>query len=265
MEAHIYLPYEKFLPGHFFLPFDDLHVFYKLELKSFTSINLSFSNNNNFQLPTSIDDFFYPIPLTTPLPSDSSLTTNTNSLSIPVYPSEFYTESEIIEELVITNNYAANNNYPITPNNYISNNNHTLQLNIATYNVQGYNTITKWQLWEEYCLQYNLHIIGITETKISSNKSNKFLNTNHFTYYWSSLDNSAEGTAIMLHNSIKSHVYKILSHPGGAIAIDLYFKHDFKFRIISIYLSSTNQIYRKNTQQATIQWIQQALSSNIHS
>ena len=224
---------------------------------------MSSSYNNYFQLPTFTDDFFYPTPSTTPLPSDSSLITNTNSPSTPA-PSEFCTESEIIEESVITNNHIANNNHPITTNNYISNNNHTLQLNIATHNVQGYNTITKQQLWEEYCLQHNLHIIGITETKISSNKSNKFLNTNHFTYYWSSLDNSAEGTAIMLYNSIKSHVYKILSHPGGAIAIHLYFKHDYNFRIIFIYLSSTNQIYRNNTQQATIQWIQQALSSNIH-
>jgi len=32
MEAHIYLPYEDFIPGHFFSPFDDLHCFYKLKL-----------------------------------------------------------------------------------------------------------------------------------------------------------------------------------------------------------------------------------------
>ena len=68
----------------------------------------------------------------------------------------------------------------------------------------------------------------------------------------------------MLHNSLKSHVHKIHCHTGGAIAIDLFFKHDFKFHIISIYLSSTNSSYRHNTQQKVTQWIQQALSLNLH-
>ncbi|CAG8763929.1 25469_t:CDS:2, partial [Gigaspora rosea] len=40
-------------------------------------------HNNHFQLPTFIDDFFYPTSSTTPLPSDSSLITNTNSPSTP--------------------------------------------------------------------------------------------------------------------------------------------------------------------------------------
>ncbi|CAG8815508.1 5153_t:CDS:1, partial [Gigaspora rosea] len=65
----------------------------------------------------------------------------------------------------------------------ISNNHSTLKLNIATHYVQGYNNPTKKQLWEEYFLENSLHIISITETKISSSKSKQFFNTLQFTYF----------------------------------------------------------------------------------
>ena len=166
------------------------------------------------------------------------------------------------------NDYQKNNTLSFATtsqiDNSMSSNSSTLNLNIVTHNVQGYNTPTKRQLWEEFCLKNNLHIISITETKISSSKSKKFLNTPQFTYFWSSLDNSAEGTGIMINNSLKSHIHNIHTHPGGAIAVDLFFKHDFKFRIISVYLSSTNQQYRNQTQDKVISWIQQALSLNLH-
>ena len=111
MEAHIYLPYEDFIPGHFFLPFDDLHVFYKLELKSSTSSNLHFSNNNNIQIPNSIDNFFYPILSPTPLPHNNLPTANNN--------------------LIIPSN---------------SQSTHDLHINIATHNVRGFNSAFKRQI-----------------------------------------------------------------------------------------------------------------------
>ena len=60
-----------------------------------------------------------------------------------------------------------------------------------------------------------------------------------------------EGTRIMLSNNLTLHIHKILKHEGGAIAIDLFFKHDFKFRIISVYLSSTD-ISRRNSTQTKV-------------
>src|SRR5260363_286511 len=69
---------------------------------------------------------------------------------------------------------------------------------------------------------------------------------------------------IMINNYLKPHIHNILTHPGGAIAIDLFFKHDFKFRIISIYLSSTNQHIQNQSQETIILWTQQALSLNLH-
>ena len=80
----------------------------------------------------------------------------------------------------------------------------------------------------------------LTETKIADTKNKKFYNNQHFTYYWSNSPTSKEGTRILIRNKLQPHIHNILNHPGGAIAIDLYFKHDYKFRIISTYLSSTD-------------------------
>ena len=112
-----------------------------------------------------------------------------------------------------------------------------LHLSICTHNTRGYNDNLKQQVWEDYCLSHNINIASITETKISQSNANaKFPRSQQFTYYWSCTDSCKVGTAIMIQKHLKPHVHKILQFPGYAIAIDLFFKHDFKFRIISIYL-----------------------------
>ena len=68
----------------------------------------------------------------------------------------------------------------------------------------------------------------------------------------------------MIKNNIKPHIHNILTQPGGAIAIDLFFKHDYKFRIISTYLLSTNNLTWQQTQSTIITWIQQALQQQLH-
>jgi hypothetical protein len=67
----------------------------------------------------------------------------------------------------------------------------------------------------------------------------------------------------MIHKSIKSHIHKILLYSGYAIAVDLFFKHDFKFRIISVYLPCDDSQLRLLVQNTAIQWIQQAIALNI--
>ena len=118
---------------------------------------------------------------------------------------------------------------------------HLLTLSICTHNVQGFNNNTKKEAWEYYCLQQNLDIISITETKLSSETIRyKRDKTQHYTYLWSCTDSFRAGTAIMIRNSLAPHIHHISTVAGHAIAIDLFFKHDFKFHIISIYLSSND-------------------------
>ena len=45
------------------------------------------------------------------------------------------------------------------------------KINFATHNIRGFNNLIKCQQWITYCLQNNLHIISITETKLKSNGS----------------------------------------------------------------------------------------------
>ena len=73
-----------------------------------------------------------------------------------------------------------------------------------------------------------------------------------------------EGTGIMISNSLKPHIHKIQKHNGGAIGIDIFFKNDFKFRIISVYLSSGNIARRNETQTKVIHWIQEAQRLKLH-
>ena len=130
--------------------------------------------------------------------------------------------------------------------------------------MRGYNEDLKRQVWEDYCLLHNISISGITETKVSQNNTNaKFPKSNHFTYYWSCTDSSKAGTALMIQNYLKPHIHKIHQFPGYAIAIDLFFKHDFKFRIINTYLPNEDLQLRLLIQNDIIQWIQEANANNL--
>ena len=67
----------------------------------------------------------------------------------------------------------------------------------------------------------------------------------------------------MINNKLKPYIHNVIIHFEGAVAIDLFFKYDFKFRIISVYLSTSNKSHRDSAQEKAILWIQQALSSNL--
>ena len=140
---------------------------------------------------------------------------------------------------------------------------HDLHLTIATHNVRGFNVASKRQAWQDYCVNHNISIASITETKISHNKKLSFCNNNLYTYYWANSDSSIEGTAIMIRNHLKPHVHSCYTHSGGAIALDLFFKSNIKLRIISVYLSSTDSTRRNLTQNTVINWILQAQQLNL--
>ncbi|KAF0534297.1 hypothetical protein F8M41_010037 [Gigaspora margarita] len=65
-----------------------------------------------------------------------------------------------------------------------------LHLIIATHNVRGFNVASKRQIWQDYCINNNISIAYITETKISYKTKLSFCNNNLFTYYWANSDSS---------------------------------------------------------------------------
>ena len=142
-------------------------------------------------------------------------------------------------------------------------NTHNLNLTIATHNVRGFNVASKRQIWEDYCTNHNISIASITETKISHKTKLSFCNNNLYTYYWANSNSSIKGTAIMIQNHLKPHVYSCLTHHSGAIALDLFFKSNIKLHVISVYLSSTDSTKRNLTQNTVINWILQAQQLNL--
>ena len=63
----------------------------------------------------------------------------------------------------------------------------------------------------------------------------------------------------MIHKHLQPHIHNCQTHPGRAIALDLFFKSEIKLRIIAVYFSSTDMQKCNNTQNTVITWIQQAL------
>jgi len=67
----------------------------------------------------------------------------------------------------------------------------------------------------------------------------------------------------MISNILRPHIHNILTYPRYSIAIDFFFKHNFKFRIISVYLPSDDLQLSLDIQNNVIQWINQSLNNNI--
>jgi hypothetical protein len=236
-EAHVYLPSDpKPLPNHFIPPLQAIWHYPNILLKSDTTENnfLNLTNPYSTILTPNSLSFTSSIPPQQPLPISTSAFSPPTSLSLPTQT-------------------------PISMQNL-----RDLHLNIATHNVRGFNTITKKEAWQNYCLYNNIDIACITETKIANTTNLHFCNNNQFTYFWANSENSAEGAAIMIRNYLQPHIHNCQTHPGGAIALDLFFKSEVKLRIIAVYLSSTDTHRRNKTQETVISWIQQAHQLNLH-
>jgi exonuclease III len=235
-EAHVYIPNQTtLLNNHFFIQSFEYKRFLQFPLKSFS------------RYTTPNIDLSLLFPSTALSPSETTLDETSNQ-----------------EAQALNNNHISS--YPGSPSNLQAKppTHKPLNLGICTHNVRGYNTDLKRQVWEDFCLTHGINIISITETKIAENNSiTKIQKSTHFTYYWSCTDSSKAGTAIMVNRWLYPHVHKTLTMPGYAIALDIFFKHDFKFRIISVYLPCDDLQLRLQVQNTVIQWIQQAHSLNL--
>jgi exonuclease III len=144
-------------------------------------------------------------------------------------------------------------------------------LTIATHNIQGYNNITKRQLWLDYCISQQFDIISLTETKLAySQYTHHTLHNNNYKCFMSNNNTtnpqhpreSSAGTIILINQSLTTYIHNIQTLQGTAIAIDLYLPHKNNFRIISTYLPNDSNI-NKQTQNQIILWITQAQQLNI--
>src|SRR6185437_332809 len=133
-------------------------------------------------------------------------------------------------------------------------NNFKETINIATHNIRGLNNLTKLHNWIDYCIEQNLQIISLSETKLK-NSNTAALTNQHYNIYTSNYSptntNSREaslGTALLIHNTIQPYIHNINTYPGTAIGIDLYFLGN-RTRIISAYLPSNHPDLLTRTQR----------------
>ena len=227
-EAHIYLPYENFIPDHIiFPPFEDLLYYSDVELKS---------PNNKFQTPTFTDSLFFSTPN---LQHYTTLNPNTNTNSI----SDIQTNMN-------------NPNIPPIPNQtiilepeYIS-----IPIKIASLNTNGLLQPTKKLLIEETLNQKQYDILGLLETHLTQ-KDGKFLNNKikNYTSFWSSFSNPHQaGVGIFIHNKISKYVARIHNFNGHIIGLDLHFKNT-PIRLLQIYIPTTEKKQlRKEIQEQII-------------
>jgi len=126
------------------------------------------------------------------------------------------------------------------------NNTHIQQyLTIAIHNIQGYNNITKRQLWLDYCISQQFDIISLTETKLAHsqythltlhNNNYKCFMSNNYTTNPQHPRESSAGTIILINQLLTTYIHNIQTLESTAIAIDLYLSYKNNFQIIFTYL-----------------------------
>ena len=143
------------------------------------------------------------------------------------------------------------------------------KINFATHNIRGFNNQIKRQQWITYCLQENLYIISITETKLKESSQLSLTNsaykifTSNYTPILHQQRESSLGTALMIHNSVQPYIHNITTFPGTALSIDFFFPNN-KTRIISVYLLSNNPDLSDRTQIQILLWVTEAKNKNWH-
>jgi len=124
---------------------------------------------------------------------------NTNNLSLISYQQTIHQTTSISNQDTITDNIL----------------NIKEKINFATHNIRGFNNLIKRQQWITYCLQNNLHIISITETKLKESSQLSLTNPiyNIFTSnYTSASDQQREsslGTALMVHYTVQPYIHNM--------------------------------------------------------
>ena len=142
-------------------------------------------------------------------------------------------------------------------------------INLATHNIRGLNNLTKLHSWIDYCIEQNLHIIALSETKLKESSPIALTNC-HYKIYTSNFiptsDQNREaslGSALLVHNTIQPYIHSISTYPGTAICIDFYFPGN-RTRIISTYLPSNHPDLLTRTQKQISLWIYEAKQKNWH-
>ena len=141
-------------------------------------------------------------------------------------------------------------------------------INIVTHNIRGLSQLAKLQSWIDFAADSNMHIISLTETKLTESRSKGLSNPKYFIYtsnFQPTLPQQREaslGTALMICRPLQPYIHNIQTLPGTAILIDLFFPGKNRLRVISTYLPSNHPTLNKKTQERILSWYREAKSRN---
>jgi len=144
------------------------------------------------------------------------------------------------------------------------------KINLTTHNIRGLNNTLKMQNWIEHCVESDLYIISITETKLRDSATKSLTNsyykiyTSNFLPYNLNQRETSLGTALMICNQLQPYIHNINTLPGTVICIDFFFPNNNKSRIISTYLPSNHLSLLKRTQSQILSWVAEARIRNWH-
>src|SRR4051812_35871088 len=103
-------------------------------------------------------------------------------------------------------------------------------LNFGHINIKGLSSPDKQQSLINLLLKQKLHLLALTETKLSLQSSRYIFKIKSSQYslstYWSShsVSHQKAGVGLILHRSLSIYVQKILKWNGRLLALDLYIK-----------------------------------------
>ncbi|CAG8698459.1 989_t:CDS:2, partial [Dentiscutata erythropus] len=147
----------------------------------------------------------------------------------------------------------------------------------TTQNLRGINSELKQQNWWNFCIENNLDIIAIIETKlikrhewtIFNNQKKKSSNTiidNTKTYHtwWASKETrgSGSGVGIMVCSDIAQHVYKIDRFEARAICLYLSFNGKCTVQLIATYAPTQQPKYRNEIKELN-KWLTNKLGEAL--
>src|SRR5688500_14768491 len=134
-------------------------------------------------------------------------------------------------------NYDDNNN---NNNNTQDNGNDTniLPFRLVTQNIQGLNNETKQLQVLDMMKINNIHIMGLSETKLSHQRSKLIYkrNENYDAFFNNDGDNHSTGVGIIISKQYAKYVHRSKGYKGRVIYVDLFMKGKVKLRIIQVYM-----------------------------
>src|SRR5579871_4734631 len=117
----------------------------------------------------------------------------------------------------------------------------SLTFRITTLNVRGLNNKSKQTLLIDHMEEYNIQIMGVSETNLSEKTSKLIYDRNRIYHAYFAADDEQSrgaGVGIIITKQYNKYVRKCNSYKGRAVYIDLYIRGRQNIRIIQVYVNA---------------------------